>query len=109
GAYTENEPPKTLNLEDAKRARASRAAAPKKPRPATLLYQFKITLADTKPPIWRRIQVEDCTLDKLHEHIQTAMGWTNSHLYQFKFNDQCYADPMLMEDDFEELGLEDST
>jgi len=41
-------------------------------------FQFKITLLGAKPPIWRRIQVEDCTLDKLHEHIQTAMGWTNS-------------------------------
>jgi hypothetical protein len=43
------------------------------------LYQFKITLLDTRPPVWRRIQVKDCTLDKLHEHVQTAMGWTNSH------------------------------
>src|SRR3954453_16966688 len=41
------------------------------------VYQFKITLLDSKPRIWRRIQVRDCTLDKLHEHIQTAMGWTN--------------------------------
>src|ERR687898_544427 len=49
-----------------------------------LFYQFKVTLLDTKPPIWRRIQVADCTLDKLHEHIQTAMGWTNSHLHHFR-------------------------
>ena len=53
--------------------------------PATeRLYQFKITLLEITPPIWRRIQVRNCTLDKLHERIQTAMGWTNSHLYQFK-------------------------
>ena len=43
------------------------------------LYQFKITLKDIQPPIWRRIQVKDCSLDKLHEHIQMAMGWTSSH------------------------------
>jgi hypothetical protein len=48
-----------------------------------VLYQFNITLLESDPPIWRRIQVQDCTLDKLHEHIQTAMGWTNSHLHQF--------------------------
>ena len=40
------------------------------------LYQCKITLKDIQPLIWRRIQVKDCTLEKLHEHIQTAMGWT---------------------------------
>jgi hypothetical protein len=73
------------------------------------LYQFKITLKEIEPPIWRRIQVKDCTLDKMHERIQTAMGWTNSHLNQFSVNDQLYADPMLMEETFYELGCEDST
>jgi len=33
------------------------------------LYQFKITLNDSKPVIWRRIQVKNGTLDKLHERI----------------------------------------
>jgi len=27
-----------------------------------LLFQFKITLVGMKPPIWRRIQIHDCTL-----------------------------------------------
>ena len=26
------------------------------------LYQFRVTLRDIEPPIWRRIQVRDCTL-----------------------------------------------
>ncbi len=73
------------------------------------LYQFKITLRDITPPIWRRIQVRDCTLDKLHEHIQTAMGWTNSHLHHFEINDQLYGDPWLMEENFAEMNYEDST
>ena len=65
--------------------------------PATeRVYQFRITLLDTRPPIWRRIQVKDGTLDKLHEHIQTAMGWTNSHLHDFKVGGQRYGDPMLL-------------
>jgi Plasmid pRiA4b ORF-3-like protein len=109
GTYTENEPPKSLKIENATKAKVRKAAVAKKTRQVTLLYQFKITLSDTKPPIWRRIQVEDCTLDKLHEHIQTAMGWTNSHLHQFNFDELRYADPRLMEDDFEEMGFEDST
>ena len=56
-----------------------------------------------EPPIWRRIQVSDCTLDKLHEHIQTAMGWTNSHLHHFRIDGKLYGDPMLMAENFEEL------
>jgi hypothetical protein len=76
---------------------------------ADTVYQFKITLLESRPPIWRRIQVKNCTLDKLHEHIQTAMGWTNSHLHRFQVGEQQYADPDLMEEDFEEFGCQDST
>ncbi len=73
------------------------------------LYQFKITLLDSHPPIWRRIQVKNCTLDKLHEHIQTAMGWTNSHLHHFRIGGHLYGDPLLMEENFEEMEYQDST
>ena len=76
---------------------------------AERVFQFKIALLEAKPPIWRRIQVKDCTLDKLHEHIQTAMGWTNSHLHDFKIGEKEYGDPLLMEENFEEFGYEDST
>ena len=78
--------------------------------PASIrLYQFKITLLDARPLIWRRILVKNCTLDKLHEHIQTAMGWTNSHLHHFKIDDQLYGDPMLVEDNWDMMNYEDST
>src|SRR5262245_12263286 len=73
------------------------------------VYQFKVTLLDTQPPVWRRVQVADCTLDKLHEHIQTAMGWTNSHLHHFRVGEQLYGDPLLMQENFEVMGYEDST
>jgi hypothetical protein len=73
------------------------------------LFQFKITLLGVKPPIWRRIQVQDCTLDKLHEHIQTAMGLTNSHLHRFEIQGQRYGDPELLDDGFEDFDCEDST
>jgi hypothetical protein len=69
---------------------------------AERIYQFKITLKGIKPPIWRRIQVKDCTLDKLHEHIQTAMGWTNSHLHQFEINGVRHGDPELLLEGFED-------
>ena len=66
------------------------------------VYQFKITLKGVKPAIWRRIQVKDCTLDKLHEHIQTAMGWTNSHLHQFDIGGVRYGDPELIYEGWED-------
>ena len=89
--------------------KADEPAKRKKPKAADLLYQFRITLLDIRPPIWRRIQDEDCTLDKLHEHVQTAMGWTNSHLHHFKINETFFGDPMLLAENFEDLGYEDST
>jgi hypothetical protein len=76
---------------------------------AERLYQFKITLLDIQPAIWRRIQEKDCTLDRLHEHIQTAMGWTNSHLHDFKIGGKDYGDPLLLDENFEEFDYGDST
>ncbi len=72
---------------------------------AQRIYQFRITLRDTWPPIWRRIQVRDCTLDKLHERIQTAIGWTNSHLNHFLINNVHFGDPMLLDENFLEMSL----
>src|SRR4051812_37769128 len=80
-----------------------------KATPGATVYQFKITLLDSHPPIWRRIQVPDGTLDQLHEHIQTAMGWTNSHLHQFNIKGQLYGDPGLMQDSLDEPEFQDST
>lgn len=48
------------------------------------LYQLKITLLDSKPPIWRRVLVgSDTTLDELHQIIQDAMGWYDTHMHAF--------------------------
>ena len=49
------------------------------------VYQFKITLKDTKPPIWRRIQVpETHSFWDLHVAIQNAMGWEDCHIHEFE-------------------------
>jgi hypothetical protein len=39
-------------------------------------------------------------LEQLHVLIQTAMGWTNSHLHQFEVAGSRYADSQYMRDDF---------
>lgn len=48
-------------------------------------YILKITLLGTSnPTITRTISIPcDYTFDHLHDAIQVAFGWTNSHLYKF--------------------------
>jgi Plasmid pRiA4b ORF-3-like protein len=60
--------------------------------PATV-YQLKITLQHIKPPIWRRVEVKDCTLNKLHDIILTCMGWNGYHLHAFEVGDEEYSEP----------------
>jgi hypothetical protein len=48
------------------------------------IYQIKITLRDSHPPIWRRIHVRsDITLAKLHRIVQCVMGWEDSHIHGY--------------------------
>jgi hypothetical protein len=48
------------------------------------IYQLKVTLLGTSPPIWRRLLVpEDTTLAKLHDVLQVAMGWEDGHMHEF--------------------------
>jgi len=70
------------------------------PRGPTSVHQLKITLTGIRPPIWRRLQVSSSmNLRRLHDVIQAAMGWTQSHLYQFEVGDMEYGEPD------EEFGL----
>ena len=49
------------------------------------VYQFKITLKDIKPLIWRRIQVpKTYTFWDFHVAIQDVMSWFDSHLHKFE-------------------------
>ena len=48
------------------------------------IARLKITLEYFAPPVTRTIEVPfDLKLDRLHRVIQAAMGWTDSHLYEF--------------------------
>jgi len=58
------------------------------------VYQLKITLRDSHPPIWRRVLVPGhFTLADLHWAVQFAMGWTDSHLHHFKVGETYYSLP----------------
>jgi hypothetical protein len=48
------------------------------------VYQIKIALKGSRPPIWRRCLISGNTsLKKLHDIFQCVMGWGNYHLHQF--------------------------
>lgn len=70
-----------------------------------LVFRLKVTLLDVRPPIWRRILVPaETNLHQFHQHIQTAMGWQNAHLYQFEHPDGSRFTEFF-EDDFVEDGV----
>lgn len=71
------------------------------PRPTKdgSVFQLKITLHDTRPPIWRRVLVDgSATLDQVHEIIQAAFGWWNYHLHEFEVGRTRYGVPDPDED-----------
>ena len=52
--------------------------------PAKEIYQIRLTLEGTTPPIWRRLLVSaSMTLPQFHDVLQIAMGWQDCHLHQF--------------------------
>ncbi len=65
---------------------------PRRVAPVTVpIYQLKVTLKGSKPPIWRRILVpSDMRLGKLHQILQVVMGWTDSHLHQLSVGPTAY-------------------
>ena len=72
----------------------------RKPAPPSTVYQLKITLVGISPPIWRRIQVPGTMpLSKLHDVIQTVIGWTDTHLHLFEKHGKYWSEP---DDEFED-------
>jgi hypothetical protein len=60
----------------------------------TKIFELEIVLADIRPPVRRRVQVPgEIDLAVLHEVVQSAMGWTNSHLHEFEIAGRRYGIP----------------
>jgi hypothetical protein len=58
------------------------------------IYQIKVTLLGTRPPVWRRLMVPaGMTLAQLHDVLQAAMGWENCHLHEFRIGRQRFGVP----------------
>jgi len=53
--------------------------------PNRLIYQFKVTLLEIEPAIWRRLQVPATySFWDVHVAFQDAMGWLDYHLHAFR-------------------------
>jgi hypothetical protein len=59
-----------------------------------MMYQIKVTLNGIRPPVWRRLLVpSSLSLKDLHDILQVAIGWTDSHLHQFVAKGTFYGEP----------------
>ena len=65
------------------------------------IYQVRITLHHIHPPIWRRVQTNDCSLDELHDIIQICMGWEDEHMYAFVIEGEEFGNPDLGEPEYD--------
>ena len=73
------------------------------PKAGVPLYHLKVVLDETKPVLWRRLQVPgNASLGWLHAVLQVAMGWMNCHLHQFRVGEQIYSDPAFELNEFKD-------
>ncbi|GAA4816950.1 plasmid pRiA4b ORF-3 family protein [Nocardioides caeni] len=55
---------------------------PRRTEPVVL--RVRVDLNDAEPPIWRRLDLRsDLTLASVHQVLQTAYDWSDSHLHRF--------------------------
>ncbi len=81
-------------------------AAVKKTRASPPVYQLRVELAEIQPVIWRTLWVPGTIkLSRLDRVIQSAIGWTNSHLHEFTIDGRRYG--MVDVDGFDEGELLD--
>ncbi|MEW5986624.1 MAG: plasmid pRiA4b ORF-3 family protein [Chloroflexota bacterium] len=72
---------------------------PAAPVVETAVYQMKVTMRHTRPPIWRRFLIRnDATLYELHLALQVVLGWRNTRLYQFLIDGVSYSDSVTADD-----------
>ena len=52
------------------------------------VFELRVALRHVEPTIWRSVRVPaDAPLGVLHDVLQVAFGWTNSHLHDFHVGD----------------------
>jgi hypothetical protein len=56
-------------------------------------YRVRAQLRETSPPVWRRLELaSNLNLAELHDVLQVAFGWTDSHLHGFAAGPDFHSD-----------------
>ncbi len=56
------------------------------------IYEVHISIEGSVPMIWRKLQVINTTsLLDFHKILQTSLGWTNTHLFEFDSGKKIYS------------------
>ncbi len=59
------------------------------------IVRLKVTMDDVEPGVMRRLEVPaGLRLDRLHQVLQIAIGWTNSHLWELRARDVGWGLPL---------------
>ncbi|MBX3401148.1 MAG: hypothetical protein KF873_20640, partial [Gemmataceae bacterium] len=92
--WAESETLRREREETACEGRGARGQGPAPDRVRGRVYQFRIELEGVDPPIWRRLQVEDCTLRMFQDLLNRAMGWTlDIRMHWFEIDGETYGPP----------------
>lgn len=61
------------------------------PRLEAVVYRVRVALDGSDPLIWRQLDLRsDITLDLLHQALQVAFDWTDSHLHRFSLGGRAF-------------------
>ena len=64
--------------------RSMRPELRRPPLDEVAIYRIRVDLDHAEPPIWRRLDLQsDLPLDVVHQVLQVAFDWTDSHLHRF--------------------------
>jgi hypothetical protein len=61
-------------------------------RADVVTYRVRVELKETDPPTWRGLEIRsDVNLAEVHDILQVAFGWTDSHLHGFAAGPEFYS------------------
>lgn len=75
------------------------------------INQLRVAIADSNPPIWRRLLIpSNTTLEDLHRILQITLGWRNLSPYHYRLRQRrSDTEPVLLKMPLSEIFRDDLT